>query len=398
MAIVLRTRPAIGIREGTFDAPAGPKWFTAGQEPVERALNSVGRIEIEGHPVLSWIGVGVRVGPDCFLTARHAASLFAKGSGDHDLQMDPALRVFLTTGAQFGQRVESRVPVKAVRFLHPFFDVALCQLETGSPEHLRLASAMPDPLENRRVAVLGFATADPRNEAAVVQEVYGQIGAELYVQPGEIRGLRRQTLGADSPPAIAHDCSTLGGSAGAPLLDLDTGIVLGIHVAGQYLKENFAVPVWELARDPRVRKHGVQFELPPWYSRWSEEPAEAEEEDEEPAVRRELPWFGYFTQDEMYEIRDLIVAGGLARNAQSSDRLLTAMDDTFRSGLGTYENIGDRILGWLAECNRVPKLVDGSIPMRVLMVNAVQATRVLQQGVKLKAFLKELDRQITGLA
>ena len=41
---------------------------------------------------------------------------------------------------------------------------------------------------------------------------------------------------------ITHDCSTLGGNSGSVLLDLQTGEAVGLHFAGLYLQDNFAVP------------------------------------------------------------------------------------------------------------------------------------------------------------
>jgi internalin A len=52
--------------------------------------------------------------------------------------------------------------------------------------------------------------------------------------------------------AMTHDASTLGLDAGAPIIDIETGEVVALHFAGEYLKANYAVPMYELARDPRV--------------------------------------------------------------------------------------------------------------------------------------------------
>jgi V8-like Glu-specific endopeptidase len=46
---------------------------------------------------------------------------------------------------------------------------------------------------------------------------------------------------------LCHDCSTLGGASGACLIDLKTGRILGIHVAGNTALANRAVPAWNLA-------------------------------------------------------------------------------------------------------------------------------------------------------
>lgn len=51
---------------------------------------------------------------------------------------------------------------------------------------------------------------------------------------------------SEGGPYLRHDCSTLGGASGSCLIDLETGVVLGVHVSGRTLTENRnrAVPAW----------------------------------------------------------------------------------------------------------------------------------------------------------
>ena len=51
---------------------------------------------------------------------------------------------------------------------------------------------------------------------------------------------------------MTYNASTLGLDAGAPIIEIETGEVVALHFAGDYLKANYAVPMYELARDPRV--------------------------------------------------------------------------------------------------------------------------------------------------
>lgn len=67
--------------------------------------------------------------------------------------------------------------------------------------------------------------------------------------------------------ALGHNSSTLGGNSGSAVIDLDAKRVLAVHFAGQPFVTNWAVPTWELYRDPRIRDAGVRFtgtgEAPP---------------------------------------------------------------------------------------------------------------------------------------
>jgi endonuclease G len=71
---------------------------------------------------------------------------------------------------------------------------------------------------------------------------------------------------------MIHDASTLGGNSGSAIIDVDTGDVVALHFAGEYLKANYAIPMYELARDARVApKLNFENTLPPtndWEPAW----------------------------------------------------------------------------------------------------------------------------------
>src|SRR5262249_39722401 len=46
---------------------------------------------------------------------------------------------------------------------------------------------------------------------------------------------------------VLHDCSTLGGNSGSPIVRLETGEVVGLHFSGLFLQENRGVPAAQLA-------------------------------------------------------------------------------------------------------------------------------------------------------
>ena len=46
---------------------------------------------------------------------------------------------------------------------------------------------------------------------------------------------------------MTHDASTLGGNSGSAVIDIDSGDIVALHFAGEYLKANYAVPMYELA-------------------------------------------------------------------------------------------------------------------------------------------------------
>ena len=63
----------------------------------------------------------------------------------------------------------------------------------------------------------------------------GRSFALKRLAPGEFIGTKRG--------ALFHDCSTLGGNSGSPLVDMTTGAVVGLHRDGSFLARNEAVGI-----------------------------------------------------------------------------------------------------------------------------------------------------------
>jgi hypothetical protein len=394
-------RPAVPVEQGTFaEPPSGWELLEDHRERIDRAISCVGRLEVEGHPLLQWVGVGTLVGPYQFLTARHAIELFARGRGDSRVTLKPGMRAFLTSGPATGSATSFKLPVTAVRFLHPFLDVALCQLgpgqaETGEddaeidiPVGLTMAAEEPAPLVGRKVAVIGFAAMDVRNDRSAIEKVYGPTLREtLYLQPGEITSPRSGPPG----PVISHDCTTLGGAAGAPLLDLETGQMLGVHHSGIYLSENRAVPGWDLARDRRVRSYGIQFsDDPDWMYKWAlaEREAAVTTFDDEPQPEPD-PQLEFFKLEELYAIRDLLDAVQLTREDRQH-LLFLGMSNQFIGTLPIDKAPDARLMQHLSILNRTPRLTSGELPMRTLVYNAVENSKQFPQSAKLREYLDRL--------
>lgn len=123
---------------------------------------------------------------------------------------------------------------------------------------LTLADQEPAGLAGCEVAVIGHPS---RNNAGGSTQDISTLFADGL--PGDKRFLPG-TIDADEPMVffnghwlINHNCSTLGGASGSCLVDLKTGVVLGLHCAGHAMKGNRAVPAWEV-----LKKLAKQVALP----------------------------------------------------------------------------------------------------------------------------------------
>ena len=86
------------------------------------------------------------------------------------------------------------------------------------------------------VGVIGYAAWDGRrNDEGVMERIFQNIYNVKRLHPGEVMDVTDRFFN--------HDCSTLGGNSGSPVIDFDTGEAVGIHFAGSFEIQNFAVKV-----------------------------------------------------------------------------------------------------------------------------------------------------------
>lgn len=287
-AIVLPTeRPAMLIRDNSYDKPPAP-WQSfdkaAVRSRIERAIRSVGRVEILGTNSPPYAGTAFVVGPGLLMTNRHVAEMFSAGRGDN-----VSFKEGLGSAIDFGQeKGRSDSPqthvVREVVMCHPYWDMAVLRVPSLSVRHLDLSPLHPEECTRRKVAVLGYPAKDHRGDQQIQRRIFGDNFGVKRLQPGYVTGpidYREKERDRNSwRTVLAHDASTLGGNSGSAVVDVETGNVIALHFAGRYGVTNYAVPAFELSRDARVRDCGVEFaegvaDRPnPWQSHWDNTSAE----------------------------------------------------------------------------------------------------------------------------
>jgi hypothetical protein len=277
-------RPAVFIENGTYTV-AHELWLHLNRDPVKAllcpAFRSIGRIELPGHPSLPYGGTGFVVGAKRLMTNRHVAEIFAAGLGTH-----VAFRAGLAAGVDF-LRERGTLPndavlikVRRVVMIHPYWDMALLEVEGLDSAHPPLTLSVRPPEDYladggtpAEVAVVGYPAFDPRNAVDVQTRVFEGVFNVKRLQPGLLKPRARIESFGREVDAATHDASTLGGNSGSAVIDIATGHVVALHFAGRYLEANYAVPAADLARDPRVVDAGVNFSPTPArgtdiYQRW----------------------------------------------------------------------------------------------------------------------------------
>ncbi len=257
-AIVMKAkRPVAFVRGdsyGDFDDP----WRSLNSAEVKTWLAAsfplIGRIELPTSPILPYAGTGFVVGKGLVATNRHVAQIFSRGLG---------ITVQYRAGdaaIDFKRQVDTPeddrsayLKVVGVEMIHPYWDMALLRVD-GLPtdKMLRLSVRSPEELIDRNIVVVGYPARDDRTDPIIQDRIFGGVYYVKRLQPGVVRGRAQVQSFENLVNAMTHDASTLGGNAGSPVIDVDTGEVVALHFAGEYLKANYAVPMYELARDPRV--------------------------------------------------------------------------------------------------------------------------------------------------
>jgi trypsin-like peptidase len=259
--VLLEGRPAILIQEGDFLSPP-QAWSRLAdrREPIRDAIARCGRVEVHGHLNLDWLGTAFLVAPGTVMTNRHVAQEFCRRDGD-TWSFRPGLTTRVDFLRELGNTAALEFEITEAIGIHERHDLALLRVEGASsdgkalPDPLTVAASEPADLFERDVYVVGYPAWDSRrNEPEPVRRIFADVYNVKRLLPGKAVAYSTEYS------AIQHDCSTLGGNSGSPVVDLESNQVIGLHFGGRYAVGNYAVPLWRLADDPLLRLGDLNFQ------------------------------------------------------------------------------------------------------------------------------------------
>lgn len=255
--VLLMARPAILVQDGHF-FPAPQPWTQELEEhraTIEDVFPRVGRIEVDGHPAIDWVGTGWLAAEDVVMTNRHVAAEFARNDGGV-WGFVPGMAGRVDYNEELSAAQPRELQLTEIIGVHEKVDLALLRCTSngaGGVPRMRPLPIARDPgvRGGTKVYAVGYPAADSRrNDPEEMQRIFAGIYNVKRLQPGEVRSVTG---------TLTHDCSTLGGNSGSCLLDLETSTVIGLHFGGRYLQGNQAVPLWQLADDQLLLQAGVEF-------------------------------------------------------------------------------------------------------------------------------------------
>src|SRR3954469_4516187 len=255
-AIVRRIgRPPLMIRNDAVVLEPLPDFPTGTDtriKHVEADIRSVGRVEFLNH-TMAWGGTGWVIASGdstrVVVTNRHVAKLVARRGSDGRgvFLRSPATGVLYGIDLDFKEEVGSAAadaaPFEVSDILYLADDtepdIALLRIHGDAlPDPLPLSDDDPEPGD--LVALVGYPAFDTRNDVNDQARYFHDIYDVKRFAPGKVmQALTGRT-------ELTHDCPSLGGNSGSPLLSLETGKVVGLHFSGQYGIANSAVGVGSL--------------------------------------------------------------------------------------------------------------------------------------------------------
>ena len=261
--ILLVARPSILVREGDVtDSPENWREIRRDRELIREVISGVGRLQLAGGAPK---GTGFLVAERCILTNNHVVCALL-GMPLEEWKSDPALyderctqantrwatdpstAPLFELRAEFGSAATAAVRVRSIRGHHLTVDMAVLDLEADPPGsmHLPLSRTEPASFQSRRVYAVGYPLQARATPIHVFNSVFGTDPRSLGTKRLS-PGLVTDWSGGDQ---FAHDASTLGGSSGSAIVDFEDRHVVGLHFAGAYEVNNYAVPLFKFRNDP----------------------------------------------------------------------------------------------------------------------------------------------------
>ncbi len=242
-------RPVIRIRHNKLVEADIPTSTLRGQlEPhmdtINTMVQSVGRIEINGHRRFSWVGTGWVIDEDIIVTNRHVARTFAHHTGTTYSFRPGVFGTPMEANIDFfeedGNSGEDAFRFSNIPYIEPEGgpDLAFVQVKWGDDgiKRNKVGLSGGDFDSDKQIAVIGYPAKDSRTRMPEeMDRIFGNKYNVKRFSPGYV------IASSDRAGLLTHDCTTLGGNSGSVVLDLENGEAIALHYGGREEEANYAV-------------------------------------------------------------------------------------------------------------------------------------------------------------
>lgn len=233
-------RPALIIQDGSIPAPELTIWqhrFEPRRAAIERAVASVGRLQLNSPPFTDFIGTGCLVRPGIVMTNRHIVlNHFGRMTANGPRFIDnfgPPLKVVIDFKGEYDNPEALRYSIQQILHIEPD--------EPGRPDlaFLRVTPHLPiEPFgnfapvaENDEVMAIGYPgkdTLEALRQPRVIENTFRGLFDIKRASPGLVVRVDDGTF--------THDASTTDGSSGSLMLGLKQEAIVGLHDEGTPLE------------------------------------------------------------------------------------------------------------------------------------------------------------------
>lgn len=258
--VLAEARPAIEVENNAISGPVSETWngaLTPFTEKIRSAVRATGfgRLQKKGE-ANAWFFSGFAVAPGLIATVRFGvdvpddATMPFSPDDSYDAEFSfgeqtPNPGDAIPGACRILQVVYAAELVHAVR-LENGSHLALLRIEghdtiRNPPLVIERSAERLSALPGRYAFVVGFPALDWRLPESFIDALLGKKGGVKRVMPGRILLVEKE---GQTIRRITTDISTTSGSAGGPLIDLETGRVLGLHHSGQWKDDESGKFAW----------------------------------------------------------------------------------------------------------------------------------------------------------
>jgi V8-like Glu-specific endopeptidase len=235
-------RPSVlsisGLLEDLPDEAAALGDWNGFREAIRPSLYTIGRVD---NATGEGIGSGFLASPRLFVTNTHVLEMLSNGT-----RLLERGQATIRLRHEYDSKDEPPIDVVKVVAVHPKLDMTILEVDPVplGADRVLLSFAENDAVKGNAVVVLGYPLDDSDRNPLFVSSIFEGRFAVKRAAPGEVIDTTADQL--------FHDCSTLGGNSGSPVICLRSCKIVGIHQSGDFMFRNESVQrhhLWSFVQD-----------------------------------------------------------------------------------------------------------------------------------------------------
>ena len=234
--------PSLLVQNGDYARPENLVWrqrLDPHRNRIKNVIANTGRVDLINDPDYKWVGTAWRVNEDTFITNQHVAKLFSLAQNGN-ISIRPGIKVHIDIAEEHASEEQLEYLIGSIRHIENVsmggVDMAVLTLDR------KAADIAADPIElaptstdSEFIGVVGYPAYDYRNPQDVMDRIFNGNYNVKRLAPGKIM------QSSYSENVFTHNCTTLGGNSGSVVFDIASGSAIGLHFAGNALRQNYAV-------------------------------------------------------------------------------------------------------------------------------------------------------------